>query len=295
MVKLNLLTALVVAAIATLHGAVAIPFNPVLKIAGGDSTTVTQFPFAVRILFGAGSSLDFNSRALRSRKSSFGRPSTYRINIGQDSNITYTPIVPKNIYAHPKYNWTEFINDIALLELKNLLQFTDTIQPIKLIRDESKLSGKQKFTAIGWGMNQNKKIASLLNRVDISNGSPAFCAKASPSYSLYRYQLLCTANVFGKDTCGGDSGGPLLVEVADSNGATGVKAATLWLQAAVTSFGQNSLGLDSSVCGIKGNVGFYARIDYFVSWIAKTTGLRKNQFTAPLPKDFEVNRNKLSI
>ncbi|KAI9595775.1 trypsin-like cysteine/serine peptidase domain-containing protein, partial [Syncephalis fuscata] len=136
-------------------------------------------------------------------------PSTYRINIGQDSNITYTPIVPKTIYAHPKYNWTEFINDIALLELGTSIQFNAAIQPVRLIKGESNLLLRQMFTVVGWGSDTTQKLVSTLNRVNVLKGSSEFCAKALPSYQPYFNQLLCTENGFGKNVCHGDSGSPL--------------------------------------------------------------------------------------
>ncbi|KAI9594390.1 trypsin-like cysteine/serine peptidase domain-containing protein [Syncephalis fuscata] len=144
------------------------------------------------------------------------------------------------------------------------------------------------LTAVGWGQDLTQKSVSKLNRVDLSNGGSEYCAKSHPNFLPYRDQLLCNRYVPKKGTCHGDSGGPLLIKVANSNGVVGNKAAAAWLQAGVTSFGYNILNRDSDACGAEGTISFFARIDYFISWIAQTSGMPVGQFTAPLPKQLEA-------
>ncbi|KAI9598216.1 trypsin-like cysteine/serine peptidase domain-containing protein [Syncephalis fuscata] len=301
MFKLDLLTTLTAMVIAASHMAKATPFNPVMKIAGGASTTITEFPFAARILYdrsGVCTGSIIGDRWIltaahcvvaikeseKAGKLVMNNPSKYTINIGLNSNANPTLIVPKNVYAHPKYMWATVRYDVGLLELSQPLKFTDAIQPVKLIKDESKLSANQMLTAAGWGIDSKQNFATKLNRVDLLNGSPEFCAKTDRNYLQYRDQILCTAYVRGKGICGGDSGGPLLAKVANSNGAVGRKAAEAWLQAGVHSYGINILGRSAGVCGEEGNVGFFARTGHFISWISQTTGMPVDRFTAPLSK-----------
>ncbi|KAI9594375.1 trypsin-like cysteine/serine peptidase domain-containing protein [Syncephalis fuscata] len=229
-----------------------------MKIAGGNNTTVTAFPFAVHLLYDeintcTGSIIGDRwiltaahcvvavKESEEAGKIILNDPSKYGINIGLNSNINNNLVIPKKIYAHPKYNGTTISHDVGLLELRRPLKFTNAIQSVKLINDTSKLSVDQMFTAIGWGRDQTQKLTPKLNRVDLPNGSTEFCTEVNPDYPLYSDQLLCTEDVPGKDTCLGDSGGPLLVEIANSNSTVGEKAAAAWLQAGVTSFGHNLL------------------------------------------------------
>ncbi|KAI9598225.1 trypsin-like cysteine/serine peptidase domain-containing protein [Syncephalis fuscata] len=261
MVKPNLITTLTAIVIATLHMAKATPFNPVMQIAGGDSTTVAELSFVVRLLYNqdnvcsgsiigdrwiltAAHCVVDGDEHEKTGITAIRDPSKYAINIGLNSDVNRNSIAPKNVYAHPKYTRTMVRYGIGLLELSRPLKFTHTIQPVKLIKNESKLS--------------------------------------------HLDQLLCTAYVRGKTPCRGDSGSPLLARVTGSNGAVGKRAAVAWLQAGVTSFTRDMLNHDPSICGAEGNVEFYARIDYFISWIAKTTGMPVGQFTAPLPKRLEA-------
>ncbi|KAI9594389.1 trypsin-like cysteine/serine peptidase domain-containing protein [Syncephalis fuscata] len=280
----------------------ATPFNPVMKIAGGYRTTITEFPFAVRllrtqnyicsgsiigdrwILTAAHCIIDIDE-SKKTKRVVIRDPSKYAINIGLNSDVNPNSIVSKNVYAHPKYNWNTARYDVGLLELSQPIKFTDAIQSVKLMKDESKLPVNQMLTVVGWGKEQAHKFATKLNRIELPNGSPEFCAKADGNYLTYRDQLMCTAYAPRKVICGGDSGGPLLIKVANSNGAVGKRAAASWLQAGITSYTQNTLRRDSRICGEEGNVGFYARVDYFIPWIAKTTRLPIDQFTASLPRN----------
>ncbi len=56
----------------------------------------------------------------------------------------------------------------------------------------------------------------------------------------------------GKDTCGGDSGGPLIVRSTDQGEAP-------WYQVGIVSFG-------TLICG-EGQPGVYTRVAPFMEWI----------------------------
>ncbi|KAI9594391.1 trypsin-like cysteine/serine peptidase domain-containing protein [Syncephalis fuscata] len=306
MAKTDFLTVFTITAFAILHAATAIPFNPVMKIAGGDITTVTKFPFAAQLVYDrsglctgsiigdrwiltAAHCLVDTEESKRTGTKVIKNPSKFDINIGQDSNINQNPLVPKSVYAHPEYNWNKIGKyDIGLLELSQPLKFTDSIQPVKLIKDESKLSANQPFTAAGWGKDLTQRSTSKLNRVNLFNGGPEYCGRINPGYPAYRDQLLCTKYIHKKTPCSGDSGGPLLVEVIDSSGTVGRNAAAAWLQAGVIASVYNPRRNDFSICGSEDDVEFYARTDYFIPWIAQTSGMPIEQFTGLLPKQFEA-------
>lgn len=69
-----------------------------------------------------------------------------------------------------------------------------------------------------------------------------------------RETQLCAGGVKGKDSCGGDSGGPLMFP--GSYGKFGVR----YVQRGLVSFG-------SKRCGLGGYPGVYTNIAYYMKWI----------------------------
>lgn len=65
---------------------------------------------------------------------------------------------------------------------------------------------------------------------------------------------LCAGGVKGQDSCGGDSGGPLMYP--GSYGKLGVR----YVQRGIVSFG-------SKRCGIGGFPGVYTNVAYYMNWI----------------------------
>ena len=69
------------------------------------------------------------------------------------------------------------------------------------------------------------------------------------SYTWYKYLLLIILIYLGKDSCGGDSGGPMVVR----------KPSGSWYQAGIVSFGPKR-------CGI-GRPGVYTKVSKYLDWI----------------------------
>lgn len=65
---------------------------------------------------------------------------------------------------------------------------------------------------------------------------------------------LCAGGEKGKDSCRGDSGGPLMTIFTDKDGEPN------WYAVGVVSFGP-------SPCGMEGWPGVYTRVSKYVSWI----------------------------
>ena len=74
---------------------------------------------------------------------------------------------------------------------------------------------------------------------------------------LYIYSKISIYyNIFKeKDSCGGDSGGPLMIAKANSE-----KKRKYWTQIGVVSWGRNT-------CGTNGVPGVYANVNYHLQWI----------------------------
>lgn len=74
------------------------------------------------------------------------------------------------------------------------------------------------------------------------------------SITLNPSQLCALGN--GTDTCGGDSGGPILSYAVDSTNSR----RTYWYSAGITSFGTVD-------CGKPGFPAIYTRVSHYIGWI----------------------------
>ncbi|XP_062268210.1 granzyme K-like [Platichthys flesus] len=122
----------------------------------------------------------------------------------------------KKCFRHPGYNAATRVNDIMLLKLDKSVKVTETVEGFKLgdaIQDPA--AGTSCMVA-GWGYTNNsvKKISDVLMSVTVTVVDREKCN--SPAY--YHSKPVITSGMIcagsdGKneaDTCGGDSGGPLM-------------------------------------------------------------------------------------
>lgn len=156
------------------------------------------------------------------------------------------------VIIHPSYGGYLNSLDFALLRLSKPVMGVETLS---LISNEEQISGWNgsgygvSARAIGWGYIKYPGTArpTVLQQVDINIlgiNSPEL-KSIYPDLSIYN--IVADSPQGGKDTCNGDSGGPLLV--SDGNGG--------WLHAGATSYG---IG-----CGIY--PGVYANTLTARSWI----------------------------
>jgi len=117
----------------------------------------------------------------------------------------------QRIVGHPDYNPTTLDSDLALLELVH----PSSAQPLPLMADaENDLSGLP-ATIIGWGDTNSSSSSSFpaeLQQVTVPVVTNTECAAQYPG--MINKNMLCAGYaVGGKDSCGGDSGGPLIVQI----------------------------------------------------------------------------------
>lgn len=151
------------------------------------------------------------------------------------------------IILAPGYNDVTLDSDFALLRLKEPAQTPFT--PIAVVDDASLANPGVFSTVTGWGdtTNGEGEFPAQLQEVQLPIVDLA-AANAIPEYggTLSANMLPAGYAQGGKDSCSGDSGGPLLVPSPVSPG---------WAQAGVVSFGIE--------CAAPGIYGVYTRIGNF--------------------------------
>ncbi|XP_055302911.1 trypsin-4 [Sitodiplosis mosellana] len=157
----------------------------------------------------------------------------------------------KRVVRHRSFDSRTLYNDVALLTLESPVSYTSNIRPICLPRS-GQLYGGSFGTVIGWGsLRENGPQPSILQKVSVPIWSNAVCRQkyggAAPGGIIE--SMIC-AGKDSRDSCSGDSGGPLMV----MDGHT-------WYQAGVVSWG---IG-----CGSGRYPGVYTRVSSFLQWIEK--------------------------
>jgi len=145
--------------------------------------------------------------------------------------------------------------DVALVYLDSDIQFTSSVQPITLAEpaDEQFFVPGLDATVIGWGattVQGENPSSDQLRQVTVPLVDPQECGNNLEHY-------FC-AGTPGKDSCVGDSGGPIVVRNAQNE----------WIQAGLVSFGLISNSNPDDIC--TGTWGFYCRVSDVSSWISST-------------------------
>ena len=153
------------------------------------------------------------------------------------------------IYSHLQFKTSPYFwNDIAILKLDREVQYSLTIQPVCLSWSQEDMAGLP-ATALGWGRTKEGGAQSrLLREVEVDIWKQSSCKATYSKVATVRDEMMCASRP-GKDSCTGDSGGPLLV-CGQGQGC---------VQVGVASWG---IG-----CAERKYPGVYTRVATFYTWI----------------------------
>ncbi|CAH0594200.1 unnamed protein product [Chrysodeixis includens] len=163
-----------------------------------------------------------------------------------------------SVVAHPGYTPQTLVDDIALIRLKEPADFTlNSMKPLCLpiTRDLQRepLPGLNGVVA-GWGVTEDGLQSPILLSVELPIITQKECHDAYRGTPRVRETQLCAGGVKDKDSCGGDSGGPLMYP--GRLGTYGVR----YVQRGIVSYGPKR-------CGIGGFPGVYTNVAYYMDWI----------------------------
>ena len=231
--------------------------GPVVAIVGGEITP-DEWPMMVSLSNSAGhlcgaTLVDFDVVVTAAHCLDDTPASGLRAIIGRSDLSTNRgeSISISEAIVHPRYRKRAFDDDIAIL----MLSRPSIYEPVEVIHTETAhlASPGTNAIALGWGAlddSSDPAYPTKLHRVDVPIVSNSV-ANRPQGYNGQITSRMLAAGAPGKDTCGGDSGGPLFVK--DSGGE-------LYL-AGITSFGSRE------GCGLVGLPGVYTRISSYDSWL----------------------------
>ncbi|KAM4723218.1 prothrombin [Rhinophrynus dorsalis] len=191
------------------------------------------------------------------------------VRIGKHHRTKYERATEKialleRIIIHPKYNWKENLDrDIALIQLKRPMQFSNYIHPVCLPTKEivvKLLSAGYKGRVSGWGNlmetwgSGGQNLPQVLQRINLPIVDQETC-KASTKIKVTD-NMFCAgyspeASKRG-DACEGDSGGPFVMKDPTSG---------RWYQMGIVSWGEG--------CDRDGKYGFYVHVHRMRKWLMK--------------------------
>lgn len=250
------------------------------KVLGGEDTDISEFPWLALLQqtttagvkrWGCGGSLISTRYVLTAAhcsatsKVTLVRLGEWNLDTSEDCvgsgsyrSCTKPPqdIAAENVILHPEYtrNKQGVFNDIALIRLARAAVYNQFVQPICLpLPQERSPIGARAFIA-GWGAVSLKQgYSPVKQKLRIPVVELQTCTDVYGKYGVtLNDKMLCAGGEKGKDSCKGDSGGPLFTTINGDNQQYYIEG--------VVSYGLTA-------CGTEGSPAIYTRVADFLDWI----------------------------
>ncbi|KAJ2090690.1 hypothetical protein IW138_002504 [Coemansia sp. RSA 986] len=158
----------------------------------------------------------------------------------------FTGPAVKEIIVNPNFNRSTLSNDLALIILESDIP-SDIATPVKIYTGA--ITTSTPLTAAGFGItnpSDSSSVSPNLMKVDLVAGTTNYCKSIWSSFDPSK--LICTNGAAGKDTCSGDSGGPLATRINNGNDI---------VLAGITSFAPVTTNNPDGLCAQAGSTGYY--------------------------------------
>ncbi|XP_077713573.1 serine protease 38 isoform X1 [Canis aureus] len=154
------------------------------------------------------------------------------------------------VIVHPTYQLYHPVGgDIALVQLKSRIVFSDSVLPVCIAPPDVNLHNVTCW-ATGWGLiSPQGYVTDHLQEAQMPLISLPLCQLLYGHLSYIMLDMLCAGDIRNvKTVCEGDSGGPLVCELNHT-----------WLQVGIVSWGRG--------CTYPMYPAVYTRVSYFSKWI----------------------------
>ncbi|XP_043648137.1 trypsin alpha-3 [Drosophila teissieri] len=222
------------------------------RIVNGKRIPCTEAPFQGSLhyegYFVCGCVIINNIWVLTAHHCFFGPPGKYTVRVGSDEQRRGGQLRHvRTIVALGSYDDYTMQHDLAMMKLRSPVYFGKCVRPVKLPSPKTTTFPK-KFVVSGWGLTSAsaQNVQRYLRRVQLDYVKRSKCKKMYKKAGLQIYKDMICASRKSKDSCSGDSGGPLT--------SSGVL------------YGVVSWGVG---CANKNYPGVYVNVKRYVPWIKK--------------------------
>lgn len=250
------------------------PLHPQGRIVGGRNSFIGEWPWQVLVkeatwlgLFiknKCGGVLISDKYALTAAHCQPGFLSSLLVILGEHDlsgdigRFKPVSIPVRRMIVHRRYNPATFENDLALLELERPVEFQPHIVPICLPGRNEDFTGRTSYVT-GWGkLSHGGSVPNVLQYVQVPILSNEKCQKMfllAGHIKSIRENFVCAGYDGGnRDSCEGDSGGPLTLLRDDGR----------WVLVGTVSHGIR--------CAEPNMPGVYMRTSAYRAWIDSVTG-----------------------
>merc|ERR1712112_711824 len=242
------------------------------RIIGGQDTELHEYPWQVGLVWRnghdprCGGTLISSTHVLTAAHCTVYKGTTRKLPASRirvllgEHNITdsdFNRVDVAEIINHPNYDSLTLDNDYAILRLANPVAFTNKVSPACLPADLDVTYARVLATVTGWGITswEGWEEPDVLQEVNVTVTTNTECNNAWKKENVdITTNMLCAAD-YGKSSCVGDSGGPLMVP---ENGRQTVIG--------VVSFGWGNEETNVG-CAVEGFPAVYARVTEKMDWI----------------------------
>lgn len=150
---------------------------------------------------------------------------------------------------HPQYDEASHAHDIALVRLSRTIQYTDFVKPVCLPLTDFRASNEGEVNYVtGFGRTLKGSRSVIKQKLGIKVYDHERCReKYATKNAVITANQICAGGEFAKDSCHGDSGGPLM------------KLQKVWFLEGVVSYGNR--------CGLEDWPGIYTHVPAYMDWV----------------------------
>lgn len=193
------------------------------KIYGGNEIGIDKAPYQVALYwnneFICGGAIISAMHILSAAHCIIDAAEYYTIGVGSSELYNTKKYEVESITIHPEYNHTTFSSDISILKLKYSLEINNsTVQIIELNKNLNMVQELKNGTGAlvtGWGKTEFVSIYSnILHGVEVKIVARDTCQRIYDRVNIKITEDMLCAWDNKKDSCTGDSGGPLAINNA---------------------------------------------------------------------------------